>query len=71
MDLTLPTRWCETLWRDEPILNALMISLPVVVGHELRQRLAQVASPRTTIRFRHSSLIDWTKRSACALQLGA
>ncbi len=64
-------RWCEAFWRNQPIVKTLVIPFPVVMRRECGERSAQGASPRTMTRFRHSSLIDRTKRSAYALQLGA
>jgi hypothetical protein len=63
--------WSETFRRNEPIVNTLVIPFPVVVAPNAVSVRRKWASPRTTTRFRHSSLIDRTNRSACALQLGA
>jgi hypothetical protein len=46
MDVTVRTRWGETFWRNEPIVKALVIPFPVVVGYELCERPAQVGFPK-------------------------
>lgn len=56
---------------DQFVPKPLVISLAVIMRDVLRERSSQCYSPNGTIRFRHSSLIDRTNRSAYALQLGA
>jgi len=45
MDVAIRTRWSETLRRNEPIVNTLVIPFPVVVCHERGERPAQVGFP--------------------------
>jgi len=51
----------------EPLVRPLL----VVVLQVFANRRRNDASPKNIIRFKHSDLIDSTKRSACALQFGA
>ena len=64
-DGAVSTWWGEAFWRNQSIVETLVIPANAV---SVRRKWA---SPRTMTRFRHSSLIDRTKRSAYALQLGA
>jgi hypothetical protein len=53
------------------VADALMVSLAMLVGHELGGQATKMPLPSRTTRSSHSSLIDHTNRSASALQLGA
>jgi hypothetical protein len=44
--VTVPTQWCETSRRNQPIVKALVISFPVVVRDERGERSAQVGFPK-------------------------
>ena len=61
-------RRCRVL--QKPIVEPLMVSLPVVVLRYSRVRRRKWPSPSGTTRLRHSSLIDRTNLSAYALRFG-
>jgi hypothetical protein len=56
---------------DQLVAEPLVVSFAMVVRHELGEVRRRWRSPIGIMRSRHSSLVERTNRSACALQFGA
>ena len=71
MDGAVSTRWCEAFWHNQPIVKTLVIPFPVVMRRECGERSTQMGFAEDDDPIQALPLIDRTKRSAYALQLGA
>lgn len=55
---------------QEPVCNTLAIACGVVVSKEMGDRALKRGLPKKIILFKHSDLIERTKRSAKAFKFG-
>ena len=58
------------IWQDQPVAEALVVSLPVINAERTRISLRNAYSPKKIMRSRQDSLMLRTNLSACAFRFG-